>query len=319
MLADFNQKMTGNNSKISFIIPAYNCADTLVESIESIFDGNFEDGDEVIIVNDASTDKTWQIINDLQKKYPVIEAISHNINKGSAAAGRNTGIDYSKNNLIFCLDSDNVLAPNTVPALKKHLLEQNADVATFGELHFFKEDIKKITHKWIFKDGQIKLGGALVGSIWPGPSGNYLFTKKSWLNAGRYNESIGGAYDSWAFGIKQLATGSKMVVMKNSFYYHRAGHESAFIRDKDKIKVSLIALSVLINFLGMIEEEDVDYIMSKEHRYSWFDNLEKRPIRLKNSPVVGMNGFRTNYSKQKMWHIILISKLAKSLKHILKI
>ena len=58
MLADFNQKMTGNNSKISFIIPAYNCADTLVESIESIFDGNFEDGDEVIIVNDASTDKT---------------------------------------------------------------------------------------------------------------------------------------------------------------------------------------------------------------------------------------------------------------------
>ena len=110
--------MTYNNPKISFIIPAYNCADTIIESIESVFNGNFEVGDEVIIVNDAPTDKTWQIINDLQKKYPVIEAISHNINKGSATAGRNTGIDCSKNNLIFCLDSDNVLAPNTVPALK---------------------------------------------------------------------------------------------------------------------------------------------------------------------------------------------------------
>ena len=73
--------------------------------------------------------------------------------------------------------------------------------------------------------------------------------------------------------------------MKNSFYYHRAGHESAFTRDKDKIKASLIALSVLINFLDMIEEEDVDYMMSKEHRYSWFDNLEKRPIRLKIQPL----------------------------------
>ncbi|MEK6726436.1 MAG: glycosyltransferase family 2 protein [Deltaproteobacteria bacterium] len=318
MLADFrDKKMTYNNSKISFIIPAYNCADTLVESIESIFKGNFEDGDEVIIVNDASTDKTWQIINDLQKKYPVIEAISHNINKGSAAAGRNTGIDYSKNDLIFCLDSDNVLATNTVPVLKKHMLEQNANIATFGEIHFFKTEIGKLTHKWTYKDEKIELEDALAGYKWPGPSGNYLFTKRSWLNAGRYNESIGGAYDSWAFGIKQLATGSKMVTMKNSFYYHRAGHESAFTRDKDKIKASLIALSVLINFLDMIEEEDVDYIMSKEHRYSWFDELEKRPIRLKNS-AVGANGFRTTSLEQKRWPVGFIGNVAKKMKRILK-
>lgn len=290
--------MSNDNQKISFIIPAYNCANTIVESIESIFDGNFEDGDEVIIVNDASTDKTLEVINNLQKKYPVIQAVSHNINKGSAAAGRNTGIDYSKNDLLFCLDSDNVLATNTVPVLKKYMLEQNADVAAFGEIHFFKTDIGKITRKLTFKDNQIELKDALAGFIWPGPSGNYLFTKRSWFNAGRYTESIGGAYDSWAFGIKQLATGSKMTTMKNLFYYHRAGHESAFVRDKDKIKTSLIGLSVLINFLDLIEEEDVDYIMSKGHRYSWFDDIEKRPIRVKNS-TPGVNGFRTTGLGQK--------------------
>lgn len=309
--------MTNNNPKISFIIPAYNCADTIVESIESIFNGNLEDDDEVIIVNDASTDKTLQVINNLQKKYPMIKAVSHNINKGSAAAGRNTGIDYSKNDLIFCLDSDNVLAPDTVPVLKKYMIEQSADIATFGEMRFFKTDIKKITHKWTYKNIQIELKDALAGYIWPGPSGNYLFTKRSWLNAGRYTESIGGAYDSLVFGIKQLATGSKMVTMKNSFYYHRAGHESAFIRDKDKIKASLIVLSVLINFLDLIEEEDVDYIMSKEHRYSWFDNLEKRPIRLKNS-TLGVNGLRTTRLEQKGWFASFVSKAIKKMKRIFK-
>ena len=309
--------MINNNPKISFIIPAYNCANTIIESIESIFNGNFEDGDEVIIVNDASTDKTSQIINSLQKKYPAIKTVSHNINKGSAAAGRNTGIDYSKNDLIFCLDSDNILAHGAVPALKKYLMEQNADVAAFGEIHFFKTDIKEITHKWIFKDKLIELGDALSGYKWPGPSGNYLFTKRSWLNAGKYNESIGGAYDSWAFGIKQLASDSKMVTMKNSFYYHRVGHESAFIRDKNKIKPSLIALSVLVNFLDLIENEDVDYIMSKERRYSWFDDLEKRPIRLKNS-AIGTNGFRTANFEQKKWSGGFISKAVKKIKHILK-
>ena len=309
--------MISNNSKISFIIPSYNCADTIVESVESIFNGNFEDGDEVIIVNDASTDRTLQIINSLQKKYPAIKTVSHNINKGSAAAGRNTGIDYSKNDLIFCLDSDNILAHGAVPALKKYLMEQNADVAAFGEIHFFKTDIKEITHKWIFKDKLIELGDALSGYKWPGPSGNYLFTKRSWLKAGRYIESIGGAYDSWAFGIKQLATRSKMITMKNSFYYHRVGHESAFTRDKDKIKASLIALSVLTNFLALIEEEDVDYIMSKEHRYSWFDDLEKRPIRLKKS-TIGINGLRTANFEQKKWPADFISKAVKKIKYILK-
>ena len=306
-----------NNPKISFIIPAYNCANTIVESIGSIFNGNFEDGDEVIIVNDSSTDKTSQIINSLQKKYPAIKTISHNINKGSAAAGRNTGIDYSKNDLIFCLDSDNILAPGAVPVLKKYISEQNADAASFGEIHFFKTDIKEITHKWIFKDKQIELRDALAGYKWPGPSGNYLFTKTSWLKAGRQPESLGGAYDSWAFGIKQLATGSKMAIMKNSFYYHRVGHESAFTRDKDKIKASLIALSVLTNFLALIEEEDVDYIMSKEHRYSWFDDLEKRPLRLKNS-AVGTNGLRTANFEQKKWPAGFISKAVKKIKYILK-
>jgi glycosyltransferase involved in cell wall biosynthesis len=281
--------MPNNTAKISFIMPAYNGADTIEESIESIFNGNFENGDEVIIVNDASTDKTLDIVNNLQKKYPAIRIISHNINKGSAAAGRNTGIDNSKNELIFCLDADNILAPNTISLLKKFMFEKNADIAAFGELHFFKNDIKNITDKWIFKSGTIGLEDALAGRYWPGPSGNYLFTKECWKRAGRYEESLGGAYDSWAFGVKQLATKSKMVTMDHTFYYHRHGYESTFVRDESKIKSSLVGLSILIKFLPLIEEEDIDYIMSKEHRYSWFVDIKKRPIKIK-SGLVGVDG-----------------------------
>lgn len=35
---------------ISFIIPAFNCAETIGETIDSIYDGNFSNGDEVIII-----------------------------------------------------------------------------------------------------------------------------------------------------------------------------------------------------------------------------------------------------------------------------
>ena len=45
---------------ISFIIPAYNCAKFLSDAVNSIFNGNFAVGDEVIIVDDASTDNTFK-------------------------------------------------------------------------------------------------------------------------------------------------------------------------------------------------------------------------------------------------------------------
>lgn len=266
---------------VSFIIPAYNCADTITESIESIFNGNFSHGDEVIIVDDAPTDGTFKIIKNLQKKYPAINIFSHNYNKGSAGAGRNTGIDNSKNDLIFCLDADNILSPNSVSKLKKYMLSKNADAAAFRELRYFKDNVKNVTHKWIFKD-EISLTDCLSDAKFPGASGNYLFTKQSWLKASRYNESVGGAYDSWVFGFCQLASGAKMVTMPNSFYYHRYGHESAFIRDSKKKSSSIVILQGILPFIDVICDKDVDYIMSPRAKCKWFENLKKHPIRLKN-------------------------------------
>jgi hypothetical protein len=44
-------------------------------------------------------------------------------------------------------------------------------------------------------------------------------------------------------------------------------------------------LSAIIPLLELINEEDVDYILSKENRYSWFQNLSDRPIKLKTSTI----------------------------------
>ncbi len=124
-------------------------------------------------------------------------------------------------------------------------------------------------------------GYCLKNSKFPGASGNYLFTKESWVRAGRYNESVGGACDSWAFGFCQLATGSKMISMPNSFYYHRYGYQSAYVRDSKAKNISLTMLQITLPYIHLFEEKDVNYMLSEKGRYSWFDNLEKRPIRIK--------------------------------------
>ena len=107
-----------------------------------------------------------------------------------------------------------------------------------------------------------------------------MFTRESWHRAGGYPE-FSGALDAWGFGFRQLATGSKMRALADSFYFHRYGHESYWIREKKKGKISLTALQIILPFIDLIKEEDANYILSNKGRDDWFTNLKSRPLRLK--------------------------------------
>lgn len=274
-----------NHHPVSFIMPAYNCASTIAGSIESIYRGNYEHGDELVVVNDHSTDTTAKVLESLQAAYPQLIVLNHDRNRGGAAA-RNTAVAAARNATLFCLDADNILAPGSIEKLKQFLIDNHADVTAFGELHYFTKDLANITHKWIFRQGIITFADYLSGHVVPGASGNYMFTRESWLRAGGYPE-FAGALDAWGFGLRQVATGSKMMAMSDSYYYHRYGHESYWIREsKVKGKLSLTALQILIPYLDLIKKHDVDYIMSRNGRYRWFDDLDVRPLR----PASGGNG-----------------------------
>jgi glycosyltransferase involved in cell wall biosynthesis len=268
-------------SSISYVVPAYNCAAYVEEAVDSIYAGNVEHGDEVIVVDDASTDDTAQVLQRLTKRYSDMRVMSHRFNKGSAAAGRNTGIDQSRNELIFCLDADNVLLPETVHPLKRHMFERDAQAAAFAEIHFFRGASRTVVNRWMFGP-EIQLQDAFSTSVWPGPTGNYLFTRKSWLDAGRYNDDkYVGVLDSWIFAVRQLAAGTRMVTMPATHYLHRVGIESHYVIHSKRSNVSLTALALLVPFLHLFEEQDIEYILAPANRTTWFEHLEQRPLRLK--------------------------------------
>jgi glycosyltransferase involved in cell wall biosynthesis len=68
--------------KVSVIIPVYNCEKYIEESLSSLFRQNYKDF-EIIIVNDGSTDNTFQIVlNALKSSSVVYKIIDHNDNNG---------------------------------------------------------------------------------------------------------------------------------------------------------------------------------------------------------------------------------------------
>jgi glycosyltransferase involved in cell wall biosynthesis len=295
------------NNSISFIIPAFNCEDTIEEAILSILNGNYCDGDEIVVVDDFSTDSTKLILRKLKRVYPQINIYQNKWNRGNAAT-RNIAIEKVKNEYIFCLDSDNILVKRSVRGLLKYMLKMKADSAAFQYIYFFKNTSDVVTHKWKFKKREITLADSLASHIVPGASGNYLFTKASWIKAGGYPQCR--TLDTWGFGLRQLATGSKMVIMPDTFYYHRYGHDSNWIREKRKGKNSLIALQIILPLIDLIDKDDINYIMSEKYRLDWFDNLLKRPLKLTNERQ-GEGGEIVDEIIQDTHHLSLKSFLVK--------
>jgi len=294
---------------ISFVMPAFNCAETIRDSVESVFAGNFLEGDELIIVNDGSSDTTQDEILKLSRKFPAIVNIDNKTNLGCPQS-RNVGIKLAKNNLIFNIDADNILAPAMVEKLNRELSAQSADVAAFSEYRFFSYNTQLVTHRWICQAGLFTLADIFAGSINPGGGGNFLYTKKSWERINGYWEYGKGLNEAWGFSLKQLAHGAKFLTVKDTFYYHRYGHRSLFIRESaNKSSSSEMATRFVANVIDLLDRSSAEYILSDEGRKIWFDNLNKYPLKLKNN-AVGKNG-QIRYNYLAMVVSIILTKLAR--------
>ena len=99
-----------NKPEISVVMPAYNAANYIAESIQSLINQTYSDW-ELIVVNDGSTDNTVEIINKFTADSR-IKLISQK-NQGVSAA-RNSGINASRGNYISFLDADDIFMPDNL-------------------------------------------------------------------------------------------------------------------------------------------------------------------------------------------------------------
>ena len=98
-----------SNPLMTVIMPSYNAERFIAESIESVVAQTIEDW-ELIVVDDASTDGTPNIVAAFQHRDPRIRLIAQEANQGPAHA-RNLGLDHARGELIAFIDSDDIWFP----------------------------------------------------------------------------------------------------------------------------------------------------------------------------------------------------------------
>jgi len=93
-------------SKVSVILPTYNRAQHIVSTLNSVVEQTY-DNFEIIVVDDGSTDNTYDIIAGFKKQSPYPVIYKYQNNKGPAAA-RNVGIKAASGEYIAFIDSDDI-------------------------------------------------------------------------------------------------------------------------------------------------------------------------------------------------------------------
>ena len=109
---------------VSIIIPCYNKAHYLGETLDSVAAQTYPDI-EVIVVDDDSPDHTKEVVEDWQGRMPNLHYL-HQPNQGPSAA-RNNGIRASHGKYVMALDADDRLAPNYVEKCANYL-QQHPEV-----------------------------------------------------------------------------------------------------------------------------------------------------------------------------------------------
>jgi teichuronic acid biosynthesis glycosyltransferase TuaG len=111
-------------SKISIVMPAYNSALYIEESIKSVLAQTYADW-ELIIVDDGSTDNTEKIVQSYIVSHQNIFYYKQ-ANKGQAIS-RNKGIELSTGHLMAFLDSDDLWLPHTLETLYSTIQKEKVD------------------------------------------------------------------------------------------------------------------------------------------------------------------------------------------------
>ncbi len=128
---------------VATVIPVRNRAQYIARALNSVASQTFQSA-EIIVVNDASTDRTPEIVMKVAGEIPNIKLITLDQNVGAAEA-RNVGVRHARSDLIAFLDSDDVWYPKK---LEKQIAEFQSDgnvVAVFSGSHVIYKD-RSFTH-----------------------------------------------------------------------------------------------------------------------------------------------------------------------------
>ncbi|MDO4569316.1 MAG: glycosyltransferase [Planctomycetia bacterium] len=232
---------------ISTIMPVYNVAEYLRESLDSALSQTFSDF-ELICVDDGSTDSSGAILDEYAARDARIRVV-HQKNAGAAGA-RNTGLDLARGEIVTFLDADDLLAPELYETIYPVYRESGAEIARFsyskmlGGGRLCKEEVPTAPHIALSLQERIRLIGNLV---WDKFFSKDLIEKHKI----RFHDIAG---EDTFFAFECALRANKIVMLPEPLYFYRERVDSLSHLDDDEYLLCNISLVGMVQNYPTTEE-----------------------------------------------------------------
>ncbi len=213
---------------VSIVIPAYNASTTIAETIAS---ASQELVREIVVIDDASTDETLAVVQQIASSNPLISVL-HNDVSGGPARARNRGLAAVTGDFVLFLDSDDILTERAVARLVNAMTPKS--VAVLGRFQAIDAQGQPLdigTWASVQLQPVVRRRGRLVSSpvldgeslltrlVVP-PPGGIVFRTAVARALGGFDESLGRSEDI-AFLVSMVRQGELTVLPETVILYRR--------------------------------------------------------------------------------------------------
>ncbi|NWJ45100.1 MAG: glycosyltransferase [Chloroflexi bacterium] len=187
-------------SSISVIIPVYNGQKFIGDALESALRQSVAP-EEIIVVDDGSTDSTAEVVESMRQSEPTIRLIRQP-NAGQPVA-RNRGVNSAHGKFLLMLDADDRLLPNHIEVL--HSAARKSGVA-FSDYQVIDINSKVQEAHHRLRAAEVRLPNVLAYNYFP--IGGSMITRDLWEKIGGLDEKLIGVED-WDWITRALLAGYK--------------------------------------------------------------------------------------------------------------
>lgn len=251
-----------NKIKISVIIPMYNVENYIEQCLESVICQDFNEK-EIIIIDDGSIDRSYDIACRYSEKYNYIQIFKQK-NQGQSVA-RNKGISYAKGEYIFFLDSDDYISKGSLEYLYKICKKNDLDIIKTEWYALLEESNEKKLNKSLLIDIHNKVITCeeyfkrAINSWYNVIPWNGLI-KKSFLEKFniRFPEGIQFEDNTFALKVYTSNLNAKIMQIEYPFYYVRIrqGSTTTEVIKPKKIYDMLSNIYIMNEFINKYEKEN---------------------------------------------------------------
>ena len=151
--------MSDKRLDISVVVPLYNEQESLPELvawIDRVAQNNLLSY-EIIMVDDGSTDDSWEVVEQLKEQYPAIKGIRFARNYGKSAA-LYCGFDAAEGEVVFTMDADLQDSPDEIPEMRRMILEDGYDLVSGWKKKRYDPASKRLPSKFFNMTARIVSG-----------------------------------------------------------------------------------------------------------------------------------------------------------------